>query len=555
MKTSFSTRNLIQLVSLLSFTLLLFLTTYPLNPSVPSDLFLRLDPLVAVGSFLGSGNFPVRLSLALVTIILTVLGGRLFCGYLCPLGAVIDLGDTLTVGKKKKAPGTNRRYRKLRNGKYYLLLVVVISGVLGFSLLFAFDPISLLTRTFTAFLYPLAIFLANLFLDFVRPLADRLGFLGLVTAHFAQPVYGGNFITFFLVAGILLLGYLSRRFWCRYLCPLGALLAVLSRPAPVRRKVENGCTDCGLCQSQCPMDAIGEDARKTAQSECIGCRICARVCPENVVRFVWVWEGMKKYRSEVDFTRRGFIYATGMALALPFLAHTSLVRARIERKTRLLRPPGALPEKWFNRTCIRCGECVKSCITNTLQPSAFEAGLEGLWTPRHDMRLAGCEQACNVCGRVCPTQAIRALSLEEKRHARIGTAVLLRDRCIAWEQDRLCLICDEACPYNAIVFQTVAGQKRPCVDELKCNGCGICEQVCPIFGESAIVVEPMGQIRLREGSYIEEAKLMKFDFQHRELKDKLDETMSRSIPRSRFPVERTQDPTTKGPLPPGFLSE
>lgn len=555
MRTSFSTRNLIQLVSFLTFTLLLFLTTYPLNPAVPSDLFLRLDPLVAVGSLLGSGNLPGRLSLALVTIILTVLGGRLFCGYLCPLGAAIDVGDILTAEKNKTDPGANRRYRKLRNCKYYLLFLVVISGILGFSLLYAFDPISLLSRTFTAFLYPLAIFAANLFLDLLRPLADRLGFLGLSTAHFTQPVYGSNFITFFTAAGILILGYLSRRFWCRYLCPLGALLAIFSWPASVRRKVENGCTDCGLCQARCPMDAIAEDPRKTAQSECIGCRICDRVCPENVVRFVRVRGGRNEYRSKVDFSRRGFIYAAGIALALPFLARTNPARARIERKTRLLRPPGALPEKWFNRTCIRCGECIKSCITNTLQPSVFEAGLEGLWTPRHDMRLAGCEQACNVCGRVCPTQAIRALSPEEKRHARIGTAVLLRDRCIAWEQDRLCLICDEACPYNAIVFQTVGGRKRPFVDELKCNGCGICEQVCPIFGESAIVVEPMGQIRLREGSYIEEAKQMKLEFTHRELKDELDETMSRSIPRSRFPAERTRDPAPRGPLPPGFLQE
>jgi formate hydrogenlyase subunit 6/NADH:ubiquinone oxidoreductase subunit I len=129
-----------------------------------------------------------------------------------------------------------------------------------------------------------------------------------------------------------------------------------------------------------------------------------------------------------------------------------------------------------------------------------------------DPRLAPCDQNCYVCGKVCPTQAIRSLSLEEKTHAKVGTAVLKKELCLVWAQNKICLICDEICPYNAIVFRPVEGYRRPFVIASKCNGCGFCEQRCPVKGESAIVVVPDGEIRLKEGSYVKEAKKLQLEF-------------------------------------------
>jgi ferredoxin len=131
----------------------------------------------------------------------------------------------------------------------------------------------------------------------------------------------------------------------------------------------------------------------------------------------------------------------------------------------------------------------------------MENGLIHWGTPTLDLRFAGCEQQCNLCGRVCPTGAIRSLPLVERQHAKTGTAVLAEKRCVAWARDQLCLLCDEACPYNAVVFAEVGGHKRPFVDESRCNGCGMCEAVCPIEGASAITVLPHGELRLKEGSY------------------------------------------------------
>lgn len=258
------------------------------------------------------------------------------------------------------------------------------------------------------------------------------------------------------------------------------------------------------------MGAIAEDPKGTRLPECIQCRTCAKVCPQNAITFPASLSSGGEY-SKVDFSRRGFVYSLAGGLAVGFVATQTPFTLK-QSKHQLIRPPGAIPETEFLRTCIRCGECMKSCLTNTLQPCLWESGLSGLWTPKMDPRLAPCDQNCYVCGKVCPTQAIRSLSLEEKTHAKVGTAVLKKELCLVWAQNKICLICDEICPYNAIVFRPVEGYRRPFVIASKCNGCGFCEQRCPVKGESAIVVVPDGEIRLKEGSYVKEAKKLQLEF-------------------------------------------
>ena len=284
---------------------------------------------------------------------------------------------------------------------------------------------------------------------------------------------------------------------------------------PVPRWTGEGCNDCMACVQACPMQAIEQDEpRRTRLSECIQCLTCKSICPEQAITFPVTMPGeMGSFSSSFGVSRRGFVTSLGSGAAASFLVLFT-PRSNIRADT-LIRPPGAIPERAFNQTCLRCGQCMEACLTNTLQPSIWEAGLEGLWTPRLELRYAGCEQNCNRCGKVCPSQAIRSLSLEEKKCAKVGTAAIDRSRCIVWEQDRLCLICDEVCPYNAIVFKEVDSVRRPFVVENKCNGCGYCEQRCPVEGRSAIVVAPSGEIRLSQGSYRNEASLQKLDLQEK----------------------------------------
>ena len=136
---------------------------------------------------------------------------------------------------------------------------------------------------------------------------------------------------------------------------------------------------------------------------------------------------------------------------------------------------------------------MKVCPTGGLQPTWSEAGLEGLWTPRLVPRIGQCDYTCNLCGQVCPTEAIQPLTVEEKQKVRIGLASFDVTRCIPYAYARECTVCEEHCPIPDKAIYTIetevatrSGEKKsikqPHVDPEKCIGCGICENVCPFRG-------------------------------------------------------------------------
>lgn len=470
-------RWIIQLLFLALFIIFFGLTKYG-RPFGIQNLFFRLDPLILIVISIAYRTLMVAALLSVIVIIGTLLGGRFFCGYICPLGTVLDICHS-AAGVQKQ---TDAVYK---NGKYAILLFVLISALIGSSFLHFFDPLIILSRSLVLIVYPVVSYFT--------------GFVTLVSV----AVFTETFIALVTLLIIIALSVLFSRFWCRSLCPLGGLLALLSRFSLFKFFFKNGCSKCGICASVCPTSAIDYEAQTIDAAECISCLRCYYECPEHAIAYAPHFAHTK-----TDFQRRHAAFAViAGIIAVP------LVRSLLHTKLhgRLIRPPGAIPEPDFVNVCIHCGMCMKVCPTNGLQPCVFEAGLNGIWTPRLIAKIGGCEKNCNMCGQVCPTSAIRNLPLEEKTYAKIGTAVIDRSRCIAWEQNKVCLICDEACPYNAItsLSETVRNVTllRPFVDERICTGCGLCEARCPIEGPAAIQIFSIGEERKRTGSYITEEKV------------------------------------------------
>ena len=430
-------QRLVQIPILILFLVLLWLAAYPLPTPWDVDIFLRLDPLVSLGSMAAARAFIPRLAWALVILGIALFLGRLFCGYICPMGATVDFADWLT--RKRRKSGRDNAYEasgRWRNLKYLFLAGIGGAALVGVSAVFLFSPLSLITRFYSFVIYPLALMVSNLFLDVFRPVFPHIGLDSLSFTTFSVPRFDTNLFVACLVVAVLTLGLLKPRFWCRNLCPAGAILALFSFKPLIRRRVSEDCTSCGLCLRSCPMGAIGEDFVTTSHAECIACLKCREVCPVNAVSF-GVPGRERPLIPAVDLGRRGLLSAGAAGAAAALIAVSNLDHLHEEetpralRSSGLIRPPGALPETEFQARCVRCGECVRACLTNTLQPVWLESGISGLWTPKITARLAGCEQRCTVCGHVCPTGAIRPLPSSDKIYAKVGTARIVQSRCIA----------------------------------------------------------------------------------------------------------------------------
>jgi polyferredoxin len=186
--------------------------------------------------------------------------GRLFCGYLCPMGTTIDFSDWLIRRNRRTGvqpgPEVSARFRRL---KYWLLIFTAGTALVGVSSVFLFSPLTLVTRFYGFVLHPIILMVSNLFLDTFRPVFPQMGLERLTFVHFEVHSFNTNLFVAGLFFGILMLGLTQSRFWCRNLCPAGAILALFSRKPFFRRCVSDDCTRCARCFQSCPMNAIGED--------------------------------------------------------------------------------------------------------------------------------------------------------------------------------------------------------------------------------------------------------------------------------------------------------
>jgi polyferredoxin len=452
-------RQVVQYAALLLFLGLMTSTLWSELQPVAINLFSRLNPLQAVAAMIGGRELIANYWPILLTVVVTLVFGRVWCAWFCPLGAILEL-----FGFK----GRRIKWQGMRYWKYVILFTVLVMAIFGSLAFMFFEPITILVRGLTSIFKPV--------LEYVR-LEDKETFI----------VPGLNWwIMVIPLVIVLLLNLVEKRFWCRYLCPLGALIGLGSKFSWIKHRVDQmSCVQCGDCAIECPMGAISPDVDFTSNpAECITCMDCAVPCPKAAITFErHPWP--KLMRHEFDPGRREVLATLGVgAVAVGLL--TADVGSAKAAKGKVLRPPGAQHDDFLAK-CIRCDQCIEVCPEKALLPAVFESGWDSLWTPIMDPFEGGyCDYDCNLCGQICPSQAILPLTLEEKREAVIGIAQVNFATCVR------CMDCLEQCPYECFEEVEVEGLRGvfPKVIPSDCVGCGLCVVVCPVQEELAIVIYP-----------------------------------------------------------------
>jgi polyferredoxin len=418
----------------------------------PVDWFLQLDPLVAIGTILTTHTLYWPLLWALVTIVLTIIFGRFFCGWVCPFGSIHHFVGFL--GKRnKKTPEKIQlnRYRKAQKIKYYILIFFFAMAAfpsaaasLQTGLL---DPIPLASRSFNLLILPI-----------VDTAIDSVS----ITA--TKRFYEGAWLILAIFLAAVLLNLVIPRFYCRFICPLGALFGLLDRFAIWRiGTIQSECSNCKLCERDC--EGACEPSDKIRISECVLCFNCLDICKDQVLSYQTSLSAGGEITNP-DISRRGFTISLVSGLFVIGGARLSNTLGS-NWYHKIIRPPGALPEEEFLKRCIKCGQCIKICPTNVLQPAGFEGGLENLWTPILNNRIgtSGCQLNCVACGQICPTSAIRPITLSEKLGVnefaeagpiKLGTAFVDHKRCLPWAMGKPCIVCEENCPVSPKAIYTQA---------------------------------------------------------------------------------------------------
>jgi polyferredoxin len=473
--------------------------TYPLHGILPPDAFFKIDPLIAIFTSISERMILPGIWLAGVMLILTLVLGRFFCGWACPLGALIDLCGNI---RRKKINLSEAKNKKLHSVKYYILAVIALFSFFGIQIAWVADPTVIAARFVSLNFIPFVtsgldkafIFLIK-HLNFYGPVYDfyrslKFSFLGIHTYYFSH-----SWIIFAFFVFICALSAAIRRLWCRAICPLGGLYALVARFSMLSREVKE-CTGCLRCKNYCRMAAIKSDL-SYFKGECILCMDCIYDCPARATGFTWHFPKKDSGGKVGGLSRRDFIF-------LMLASFLSLGFINVKKgicPARLIRPPAALKEEEFLNRCLRCGNCMRVCITNGLQPVIFESGIMGIWTPQLVPEIGYCEYDCLLCGNTCPTGAIQPLSLEDKRSVKLGLAKIDRSICIAWARDMECIVCQEHCPVpqKAIKLREYFSGSRtilkPHVDENACVGCGICQNKCPTRPVRAIRVSSENSAR------------------------------------------------------------
>ena len=437
--------------------------------------------------------------LVVVLLLFSLCFGRIYCSVICPAGILQDIINRLyCIGKKKKKGSHRFHYHKPHNLiRYGLFALTSGLALFGFmELCTLLDPYSNFGRIAANLFRPATIWLNNLLADGL----NKAGNYSLVYASYRTVTLTSviastiAFIVFFVMV------VFRGRLFCNTLCPVGALLSLVSRFSFFRISfVKDKCTRCKVCEQTCKAEAVQTENMSVDMSLCVGCFNCLSVCKKDAIHYRFSLSMVKQKTNAADTVRadqsRRVFIATGATIAatLPAVMLSGQNQYHDSNEENgdyqgPVTPPGSLSITHFKNKCTACHLCVTRCPSHVLRPAGFENGFSYLLKPYMSFYNSFCNYACTICGDVCPTGAIQPFTEEGKKTIQIGIARLYLNRCIVNTEETDCGACSEHCPTQAVHMVPYKGTLTiPQIEPDLCVGCGGCESICPVNPRAIIV--------------------------------------------------------------------
>lgn len=447
---------------------------------------------------------PAVLALNVVVIVflilLTLICGRIYCSVICPLGIMQDI--IAWFGKKAKK---NRyAYSAAKNWLRYGMLAVFVAALVAgaSSIVSLLAPYSAFGRIASNLLAPVYGWCNNL-LAWGAEQADSLAFYRTEVSTGGTLMVAVAAVTLVL---LFILAWRNGRTYCNTICPVGTVLGFLSRWSWLKPVIDTSkCVNCRLCERNCKSACINTAEHSIDYSRCVACMDCINKCHSGAISYKYCAKPAAKKEAagkeeNVDNGRRAFMTTAAALTATAALKAQKqkvdgglavIEDKKIPERKRHIVPAGALSAKNMAQHCTSCQLCVSACPNDVLRPST---DLMRLMQPEMSYERGYCRPECTRCSNVCPTGAIRPITVEDKTAIQIGRAVWIKKNCLPAIDGTACNNCAHHCPTGAIQMvpsdpENEDSPKIPAINEAKCIGCGACENLCPSRPYSAIYVE------------------------------------------------------------------
>ena len=441
----------------------------------------------------------LNLGVILSLMTLTFIFGRIYCSVICPLGIFQDIVSWIHGKRKKNRFTASPEKRWLRYGVLVLFIVALVAGVHALVALLA--PYSSYGRMVTNLLLPIYQWGNNL-LAAIAERVDSYAFYGVDVWMKSLPTFLIALATFII---IVVLAWRGGRTYCNTICPVGTFLSLIARYSRFKVYFEpDKCKSCSLCTKNCKASCIDFETHKVDYSRCVTCGNCVEKCEFGALHY-----GIPKaapqpvepaQEENTDTARRAFLVGTAIVGADVALAQAAkkvdgglavIKDKKPAKRSTPLTPPGSVTAKHFAQHCTACQLCVSKCPNGVLRPSTDPMRF---MQPELSFERGACRPECVECSTVCPTSAIKPITVARKSSTIIGHAVWVKDNCLITSRGVSCGNCARHCPTGAIMMvpsnpDDESSPMVPAVNTAMCIGCGTCEYVCPSRPFSAIYVE------------------------------------------------------------------